>query len=362
MAGAPLQPTHVRAGRRPHCCVVDREHGMRYRSAASSESAQSPLFDELLHGRRGLMVASTGGHLAQMVRLRSRIGVRDGSPFVTFDVPQARCLLANERVEWVPYLAPRAYRAMAVAYPRALQILRRHEPDVVISTGAGVAVPYLMAARTLGIDSVYLESVSRIAGPSRSGRLLAALPGVRTFTQHPHLTGRTWHQGISALDEFAIGPPTPLPLPKDLRLFVTLGTIAPYRFDRLIDRVAAMLHAGWRVTWQVGCTRRTDLPGAVHESVSSAAFDQEVLAADVVISHAGVGSAIRVMELGKSPILVPRRAAHREHVDDHQQQIATHLAERGLCQTSEVASLGMEHLKGVYGRVVSPLTERGATA
>ena len=39
-------------------------------------------------------------------------------------------------------------------------------------------------------------------------------------------------------------------------------------------------------------------------------------AADVVISHAGVGSALTALRCGKRPILVPREAARGEHVDD----------------------------------------------
>ena len=52
--------------------------------------------------------------------------------------------------------------------------------------------------------------------------------------------------------------------------------------------------------------------------------------ADVVIAHAGVGSAIMAMQAGKCPILVPRERAHREHVDDHQREIAERLSRAGL--------------------------------
>ena len=49
--------------------------------------------------------------------------------------------------------------------------------------------------------------------------------------------------------------------------------------------------------------------------------------ADVVVAHAGVGTALAALEVGKCPVLVPRRLAHGEHVDDHQVQIASELGE-----------------------------------
>jgi len=40
--------------------------------------------------------------------------------------------------------------------------------------------------------------------------------------------------------------------------------------------------------------------------------------ADNVITHAGAGSTLLCLELGKKPIIVTRQAKHKEHIDDHQ--------------------------------------------
>ena len=309
----------------------------------------------LTAGRRALLVASTGGHLAQMVRLESKLGVRSDSTFVTFDLPQRRSLLAGDSVEWIPYVGPRQYTAMAGSLPIASKLMTRHQPEVVFSTGAGVAVPFLLTAAARGIAAGYLESVSRILGPSATGKLMSVSPGVRTFTQHPHLETRRWAPGVSALDDFAVTDRASRGLPSALKVFVTLGTIAPFRFDRLVDRVVSLAHPDWELSWQVGVTARPDLPGRVATQLTSAAFDSEVQRADVVISHSGVGSAIRVLELGKTPVLVPREARFNEHVDDHQRQISEHLARRGLCQHADVDELGLRHVQQAFGRVVVPV-------
>ena len=52
-----------------------------------------------------------------------------------------------------------------------------------------------------------------------------------------------------------------------------------------------------------------------------AAIDQ----ADLVIAHAGIGSALTAFDAGLCPVLLPHSAARGEHVDDHQQLIADDL-------------------------------------
>ena len=282
--------------------------------------------------------------MSQMVRLRKRLALAADPLFVTFDVPQARSLLAGERVEWVPYIGPRGYAGMLRAVPRAFATLRREQPEVLLSTGAGMAVPYFVAARALGQPAVYLESVSRFVEPSLTGKLLARTPGVDVFTQHPGLANERWGQGPCMLDDYSIAGGN-APLPDNPRVSVTLGTIRPYRFDRLLDRVMSIAKPGWKVTWQVGCTERTDLPGRTVREMSSAEFDQEVMDSDVVISHAGVGSAIRILELGRSPVLVPRDPAHGEHVDGHQRQIAAFLSQRGIAQAVDASGLVEDDLR-----------------
>jgi UDP-N-acetylglucosamine transferase subunit ALG13 len=49
------------------------------------------------------------------------------------------------------------------------------------------------------------------------------------------------------------------------------------------------------------------------------------VAASAVICHAGVGSIMTVLAAGKTPVVIPRRRALGEHVDDHQLQIAEEL-------------------------------------
>jgi UDP-N-acetylglucosamine transferase subunit ALG13 len=60
---------------------------------------------------------------------------------------------------------------------------------------------------------------------------------------------------------------------------------------------------------------------------------------DVVITHAGIGSAVSALRAGKRPVLVPRRKHFKEHIDDHQACIAIELEQRTLAFRAEADEL-----------------------
>jgi UDP-N-acetylglucosamine transferase subunit ALG13 len=125
---------------------------------------------------------------------------------------------------------------------------------------------------------------------------------------------------------------------------VSLGTIKPFRFDRLIDRLLGILEPQDLVVWQVGCTTRTDLPGEVHDYLARDRFRDLAAESDAVIAQAGAGGLLDLLEMGVSPIVAPRRAAFGEHVDDHQLQAARAFAKLGLILSKEVAELSRSDL------------------
>lgn len=117
-----------------------------------------------------LMVCSAGGHLAQLYRLRPWWD-RHERVWVTFGHPQAESLLRGERVvlAFAPTTRniPNGMRNLRLA----VKVIRAERPDVVISDGAGVAFPFFVVARLLGVGTVYLEVYDRISCPTLSGRL-----------------------------------------------------------------------------------------------------------------------------------------------------------------------------------------------
>ena len=68
-----------------------------------------------------------------------------------------------------------------------MRLLRSVRPKVVLTTGAGVAVPFAWLGRLLGARVVYVESLTRIERPSLSCRLIAPVAS-RIYAQWPELT------------------------------------------------------------------------------------------------------------------------------------------------------------------------------
>ena len=118
-----------------------------------------------------LLVASSGGHLFQLLQLR------DGWPqeqrhWVTFDTPDARSLLAGETVTYAAHPTNRNLPNLVRNLVLAARLLRRLRPRAVLTTGAGVAVPFCWLGRLTRSRIVYIESFARVDSPSLTGRLV----------------------------------------------------------------------------------------------------------------------------------------------------------------------------------------------
>jgi len=132
-----------------------------------------------------LLVCSSGGHLQQMLALEPAWGAYS-HVWVTFDKSDVRSLLRDERVVFAHWPTNRNLKNLVRNLVLAWRTLRTVRPKVVLSTGAGVAVPFAWLARLRGIRFVYVESFTRIDGPSLSGRLVAPIAD-RVYVQWPEL-------------------------------------------------------------------------------------------------------------------------------------------------------------------------------
>ena len=127
--------------------------------------------------RRIVLVGSSGGHLAQLLRLRPWWEPHERL-WITFPTQDSKSLLVGESVIWAHHPTtrnlPNAVRNLALAW----KTLRRHRPHIVVSAGAGVAFPFFLVARLLGARTVYVEVYDRIDLPTMTGRLCYPLSDV----------------------------------------------------------------------------------------------------------------------------------------------------------------------------------------
>ena len=128
-------------------------------------------------GMKALLVCSPGGHLAQLYRLRPWWAGHERT-WVTLADPQTESLLAGERVilAFGPTTRniPNALRNLRLAR----RVIHAEQPDVIISDGAGLAFPFFVMARLLGVRTVYLEAYDRISRPTLTGRLCYPIAGL----------------------------------------------------------------------------------------------------------------------------------------------------------------------------------------
>lgn len=111
-------------------------------------------------------------------------------------------------------------------------------------------------------------------------------------------------------------------------IFVTVGTQLP--FDRMVSAVDAWAaHAGRDdVIAQVGQSSYKARAIRTVVSLPPAEFQQTFAAASLIVAHAGLGTILSALELGKPIIVMPRRATLQEHRNDHQLATADRFADR----------------------------------
>jgi beta-1,4-N-acetylglucosaminyltransferase len=137
---------------------------------------------------RVLLVCSPGGHLQQMLALKP---AWDGNEVAWVTLPGADVdsLLGDERVVLGHSPTNRSLKNLVRNTALAWKLLRRRRPDAILSTGAGLAVPFFAIGRLLRIRLVYVESVTRTESLSLSGRLVYPLAS-RFFVQWPAVAER----------------------------------------------------------------------------------------------------------------------------------------------------------------------------
>ena len=305
-----------------------------------------------------LLVASTGGHLKQLHRLHRRLdGIEGPFRWATFDTPQSRSLLAGEVVDFVHFVGGRDPSNVLRNVPLVHRILREHDIDTIVSTGSAMALPFYALGRARGLELHYIESAARSDGPSKTASMIARIPGVNLYTQYPAWADEKWRFRGAVFDSFVAADEPRATDGRIRKVVVSLGTFKDYGFERLVRRLLEILPPDADVLWQTGDTDVTGLGITGHHAIPERELSEAIREADVLVAHAGVGTALAALEVGACPVLVPRRFSHGEHVDDHQIQIAGELSRRGLALTTDADELTLDHLLTAAATPVATLPE-----
>lgn len=117
------------------------------------------------------LVGSSGGHLTHLYLLKPFWKDRERF-WVTFDKEDARSILENEIFYPCYYPTNRNLKNLIKDTILAFKILRKERPDIIVSSGAAVAVPFFYLGKIFGAKTVYIEVFDRIDAPTMTGKLV----------------------------------------------------------------------------------------------------------------------------------------------------------------------------------------------
>lgn len=124
--------------------------------------------------RKALIVASPGGHLLQMLALEPAWEDMERT-WVTLRSTDVEYLLREEEVIYGHGPTPRNVGNFLRNLRLAWRVLREQDPDVIVSTGAGLALPFFVLGRLQRRRLVYVESITRVEKLALTGRLVYPL-------------------------------------------------------------------------------------------------------------------------------------------------------------------------------------------
>lgn len=141
-----------------------------------------------MRNTRGLRIAvacSSGGHMVQARQLAPVYEKYDHF-FFTYSGGVADEMKKTQRVRDIPNIVRSNPISWVVGLVRSWRIARAERPDVVISTGAGIAVFFCVFAKLLGAKLIFVESMAKVKYPTLTGRFLYPFADL-FFVQWPGL-------------------------------------------------------------------------------------------------------------------------------------------------------------------------------
>jgi UDP-N-acetylglucosamine--N-acetylmuramyl-(pentapeptide) pyrophosphoryl-undecaprenol N-acetylglucosamine transferase len=280
---------------------------------------------------RVALAASPGGHIDLLTALAETVSDAERVWVVPDGARRAALAAQGERTAAVRIFggSPRALLANLREVGRALRGFR---PEVVVTSGAGVVVPYCVLARALGARVIFIETMARVTSGSRAGRVLSRLAEA-TLVQWPE--SLAVYPGACVCSPPLLAAPdgadTPDPAPR-AGTFVALGTHwQPFaRLMAMVEEAAAEGILPAPIVAQVGdFTYRSErvttvpsfTPGRLAELMHNSA---------IVVCHGGAGIIASTIRAGRRPLVLARRQGLGEHIDDHQQELVDKLSSLDL--------------------------------
>jgi UDP-N-acetylglucosamine transferase subunit ALG13 len=298
-----------------------------------------------------VLAASGGGHLDLLVRIRSVAADRER---IWLTSPGSRAQQLEAEGERVVTVDPMDRTKLSASNPsRSALLALKLRPRVVITSGAGMVAPFCQAAKLLGARVLFIETMARVTSPSAGGLFISRMAD-EVFVQWPELLAFYPWATLTRPALIDIGRPDAATQDAKRGTFLAVGTHHE-PFDRLLRMAGEAAATGLLpgpIVAQSGASTQHPRGFDGGSWLSPDAFREQLATSRVVIGHAGSGLVSSALAAGTRPMILARRAALGEHVDDHQIQIARKLEQLGLAVRLGLAVQGSD-----VRRAAQPLPE-----
>ena len=130
------------------------------------------------------IACSSGGHYREALTATQLLN--GDKYFVTYRTPHISDQAQKNRFYFVTHCKRNVFKIIRNAI-QSYKILRKEKPDVIISTGADVAVPTCILGKMMGIKLIFIESGGQVYTPSLSGRMVYPLADLFMIQWEPLL-------------------------------------------------------------------------------------------------------------------------------------------------------------------------------
>lgn len=117
------------------------------------------------------LVGSSGGHLTHLYQLKP-FWKNKNRFWVTFNKEDANSTLEGEKIYHCYFPTNRNIWNLIRNTFLAIKVIRKEKPDVIISSGAAVAVPFFYIGKLHGAKTIYIEVFDRIDKTTVTGKLV----------------------------------------------------------------------------------------------------------------------------------------------------------------------------------------------
>jgi beta-1,4-N-acetylglucosaminyltransferase len=268
------------------------------------------------------LICSHGGHLTEMTYLIDAFAQHDIF-FITYDNIRTRNLKYQKYL--FPNFGEKPYK-MLLNFANIINILLKEKPDILVSNGAEIAIPFFYIGRLLRIRTIFIECYTRIDKPTITGKLVYPISELFLVLWPEMLTfygknAEYWGNMFNLEDHKTPGI-------SEEQILVITGMHSG--FDRLVKKVDEIAGENKeRFVIQSG-NASYNIKNAEHFKFKEYNEIKSLIKDSKLVICPGAMSAVDSLYLGTPVMIVPRSKDEGEVINDHQRIFAEKLESQGL--------------------------------